>query len=54
MPQNKTEILLVEDGANDVELALATMGDLARKVFVARMARRHWTMPSHPKHMLSR
>ena len=35
MPQNKTEILLVEDSANDVELTLAALGDLANKVLVA-------------------
>ena len=35
MLQNKTEILLVEDSANDVELTLAALGDLANKVFVA-------------------
>ena len=35
MTQNKTEILLVEDGANDVELGLAALGDLGEKVFLA-------------------
>lgn len=35
MKATKKEILLVEDNANDVELTLAALGDLAQKVFVA-------------------
>lgn len=35
MTRTQAEILLVEDSANDVELTLAALGDLAKKVFVA-------------------
>ncbi len=35
MTGTQAEILLVEDSANDAELALAALGDLAQKVFVA-------------------
>ena len=35
MTRTAAEILLVEDSADDVELALAALGDLAQKVFVA-------------------
>ena len=35
MPRTQAEILLVEDSASDAELALAALGDLAEKVFVA-------------------
>ena len=35
MTRTQAEILLVQDSASDAELALAALGDLAEKVFVA-------------------